>query len=399
MKILFVTENLPYPLDRGGYIRSAYIIRELCRQHEVTLLTMAEDVGSDQGKDFYKQICQKVIYLPKPKLSMAKKSFYLLDGLLKERPYPLNKNFSVSFFKRIEGELEDESYQVLHCDHLDTAQYLPLLSNPAKAVFDTHNLLFILVKRLCEQEKSLAKRVYLNNQIEKIKVYEKRLSADFDLNLVCSEKDKDILKKLSPSSNVEVIPNGVDLNYYQTGHKSFPGLTLIFVGRLDYLPNSQGVLYFYNNVWPLVKKEVPQARWQIIGGSPPAAVNELANDRSIKIVEQADDMRPYLAKSTISIVPLQIGGGTRLKILEAMATGLPVVSTSVGAEGIDAVDGQEIIIADEPQIMAQRIVDLLQNPAHCNEIAQKARNFVEKFDWQVIGKKLLLCYNSIIESG
>ncbi len=397
MKILFVTESLPYPLDRGGYIRSSHLIRELSRRHEVTLLTSQEATETNQGVEYYSRFCRQVICLSKPKPSALKRSFYLLGGLLGETPYPLNKNFSTSFLERIKQELQNGDYQTLHCDHLDTAQYLPLLPNPPHSVFDSHNLLSVLVERLQQQEKSPMKRAYLRLQLGKIRTYEARLSARFDLCLVCSEQEKEHLQELSPQAKVTVIPNGVDLNYYQLEPAPPQDPSLLFIGRLDYLPNSQGVLDFYRRVWPLVRKELPLVRWQIVGANPPSSFQELANDDAIQLVTQADDIRPYLTNSTLAIVPLRVGGGTRIKILEAMAARLPVVSTSVGAEGIGAADGREIVIADEPEDMAEQIITLCQQPERRRQMAQLARQFVTQYDWHLIGKRLLLCYNDFFQ--
>ncbi len=395
MNILFVTENLPYPLDRGGYIRSSYLLRELCRYHEVTLLASREPASDRAGVEYYKNFCREVICLPKPAVSPLKKCFYLLGGLSGEKPYPINKNFNPQFLRTINEELKSGGYQALHCDHLDAAQYLACLDNPPKSVFDTHNLLSLLIERLARQETSLAKRTYINSQARKFKAYEARICELFDQCLVCSEQDKEQLLYLAPKAKAEIIPNGVDMGYYRVGPDPPEVPTLLFVGSLAYLPNSRGVLDFYHNVWPLVRGRIPQARWRIVGQNPPPAIQELAKDGAVSVITDANDMRPFLAGSTLAVVPLRIGGGTRLKILEAMAAGVPVVSTSVGAEGIDAVDGKEIIIADEPQVMARQIVKFCGDSGLRERLARDARKFVSRYDWEAVGKKLLLCYNYI----
>ncbi|MBI5788556.1 MAG: glycosyltransferase [Candidatus Schekmanbacteria bacterium] len=397
MNILFVSENFPYPLDRGGHIRSASILKELSRQFSVTLLTgSGQAAGNHPGLNFFRQFCKKVICLPKPQMPAWKRGYYLLEGLVGGKPYPLNKNFSVPFLQKIREELQSGDYQVLHCDHLDTAQYLYDLPKPIPCVFDTHNIIFLLMERMGQQEKSAIKRLYLHRNAQQLGKYEAEIWPLFDLCLVCSEQEAQQIGRFAPKAKTAVIPNGVDIDFYQTIAGTSPANpTLLFVGRLDYFPNTQGVLFFYQSVWPLLLGQIPQIRWQIVGGVIPPALQELKKDARIKISEKATDMRPYLAASTISIVPLHIGGGTRLKILEAMAVGLPVVSTAIGAEGIDAVNGQEIIIADQPQELAQQIIELCKNADKRQKIALAASSFVTRYDWQVIGKKLISCYNDL----
>jgi len=223
----------------------------------------------------------------------------------------------------------------------------------------------------------------------RVKRYESIITKYFDISTTVSEVDASVFKSLSPTINISVVPNGVDTNYFHPlpqMEELFP--SLIFWGNMDFLPNVDAVLYFYHSIFPLIKKKITNIRFFIVGSSPVEDIRVLSRDETVTVTGYVDDLRPWIAKGTVSICPMRLGAGIKNKILEAMAMQRPVVSTHLGAEAIDVYSGGNIILADNPKEFAAKIIELLGNKPMRLKIAYEGKKLVEEhYTWRTTAKK------------
>ena len=229
--------------------------------------------------------------------------------------------------------------------------------------------------------------------------YERVLSPRFDVVTCTSDIDAAVFQQHCVEGAVEVIPNGVDVTHYSPDFESEAPAHLIYIGSMDWFPNEDAVSFFAEEVLPLIQKSVPNVKFSIVGGNPSARVQRLAEKEGVVVTGRVPEIKPYFAEATVFVVPLRIGSGTRLKILEALAMGKAVVSTTVGAEGLALQDGEEIFIADEPETFAEAVTRLLTDSSLRQKIGENGRTRVEQdYDWRNIAKKLLTVYESVISN-
>jgi len=390
MKILFISPELPWPLDTGGKIRSFNILKELAKEHQIILLCFGNIENYGPLKDY----CQRIYTVPF-NLGLVKKIFNLLRSFISEKPMKVLNFYSSSFKKELLKILKKEKPDVLYFEHIYMAQYLNEISQKNKyfKIFDTHNIYFRFFKSL-SKSKNWLKAFANKSQITKMKDYEAKIAASFDLVCVCSEGDKKSLLESAPAAKIEIVPNGVDLSLYKDLKITEKENNLLFIGSFDHFPNEEGVVWFIQKIFPKIKEMVPDITLTLVGRKPPSSVLKFEKDPTVKVLGYIEDIRSYLQKSKALIVPLLSGGGTRLKILEAMAAKIPVVSTKIGAEGLEVLDGQNILIADSEEEFAQKVIQLLLDERLSQNIIKNAFYLVKKeYDWSVCAQKLrkILC--------
>jgi len=392
-KIIFVLGELPYPLDKGAKIRTFYLLSSLCERHEVYLFGLKEGQEDKWKIEELKKICKDVIVFERAMKKNGWK-FYrdLFLNLFSGRPYIVSRGYSRFMAEEVKRSLKKDKFDVIICDSLQQAPNL-LGVNGIPKILNTHNVELVIRKRHCEVERNIFKKAYMYLQLSKLEKYELSALQAFDHILAVSENDKETMAgyRSNPKPRITVIPNGVDCDYCRpVTERSVPD-SLIFTGSMDWIPNEDAMLYFLKEIFHLVKQKVPDISLTIVGRNPSSRLQkECARIPSVKLTGYVDDVRPFIAKSSLYIVPLRIGGGTRLKILEAMAMRKPVISTSIGSEGLDVEDKQNIVTADEPQKFAEGIVTLLRNGEEADRIAANGRKLVEeRYDWNVVTQKLL----------
>jgi glycosyltransferase involved in cell wall biosynthesis len=255
-----------------------------------------------------------------------------------------------------------------------------------------------MIRRRAINEPNLFKKLYLLVESYKLRKYEERNCNKFNMNITVSEDDKLMLKKTSPLSRIEVVENGVDVDLFKKKINHNNTNRLIFAGRMDQYSNVDAIMQFCRNVWPLVKEKFPEMRFSVIGNNPPQKLLDMArDDERIEVLGYVDDVRPYFAGATISICPIRDGGGTRLKILDAMAMGMPIISTTIGCEGIDVSPGKNVLIADTPEEIVNSIGKLINDDMLREKLSNYARITVEnKYSWNIIGQKLNKYYNDSV---
>ena len=319
---------------------------------------------------------------------------------------------SAEFQAKLAATLQRVPFDVVQIEGIEMAQHWMdwRISNTQYpiSIFDDHNAEYVLQQRAFETDIRHPRRwvaaLYSLIQWKKLSRYEAKICQLADQVVAVSEADKAALHQLVPSLNVTVVPNAVDVEYYTSAgiHSSpLPPRSLVFTGKMDFRPNVDAVLWFCHEVLPLVLEQMPDVRFYIVGQKPHRRILRLADDPAVTVTGYVDDVRSYIAGACVYVVPLRIGGGTRLKVLEAMAMSKPIVSTSLGSEGFERLEsGRELILADTPQEFAQQVIKLLDDAPRRERLGQAARRFVEeRYDWRLIIPRLERMYEKLKVGG
>jgi len=336
----------------------------------------------------------KCLIAPSKKMSALTKAIKIIKSLIQKNPYIyVFSSYNKEMAAIIKKEVGAEKYDIVHFDHLDATIYIHECREN-KLYLDEHNYETQLLRSLRESQKSLFIRFYLNNQIKKIESFEAAILKKVDAIGVVSNHDGEMMSKYVPPVKINLIPNGVDTAFFRIEKNPEP-LHIISIGSLDWQPNVEGLIWFLKEVWPLVVPELPEAQLTIVGRNPDRKLYRFADD-SVSIAASVPDIREYAKRASLFIVPLFAGGGTRLKVLEAMAMGIPIVSTSIGAQGINYTDGVNVCIADDAKMFYEKVIYMLKEKEIAEAIASSARELVTStYSWDSIGKKLEYVYEKI----
>ncbi len=395
-KVLVLSARLPYPLDSGGRIRAYHVLRTLAGHFQATLLALSGNETASGYSDEIEKLGVRVVTIGNPRIDRPAGVADAVRNLTSPLPLTVAKYTCSLMEKAVEGFMAD-GFDVIHCEQLHMAVYAAGRFPGVPKVLDAHNVESQIAERYARQEGNIMKKAFLSNNYRKMLRFEKRAASSFDLILAVSSNDRENLASYGGGERVKLLENGVDLEYFHPQHQS-GGKHLVFVGSMDWLPNVDGMLYFLGDIYPLIQAVLPDVKLSIVGKNPPETlVRASAALPSVRITGTVDDVRPYVADAAVFIVPLRFGGGTRLKILEAFAMGRPVVSTSLGCEGIEGQNGKHLIIADTPQQFSDAVIRLLSNEGLRNELSSNARRLAEEiYSWDVIGSKLLGYYDSLL---
>ncbi len=403
MKILFLQKRILFPTDTGGKIRTLNILRHLAEWHEVTYLcnVQAED---EPYLEQMRALGLRLEAIPWNETPRGSLRFYwdLAKNLMSPYPYNVNKDYDPQLRARAEQLLAEDDYDLLICDFVQMARNAVGLNVKASVLFQ-HNVEAEIFRRHAERDRGWLRRQYMAHQWRKMRRFEAEAGHCFNRVIAVSDRDKQHFEQQYGWPDVHAIDTAVDTDYFHpTGEPEDDDL-VVFVGSMDWLPNEDGVQYFVNDIWPLVRKQQPNARFQIVGRNPTPAVRRLANMPGVEVLGTVPDVRPFLSKAAVVVVPLRIGGGTRIKIYEAMAMGKVAVSTPLGAEGLPICDGTEILLRDDPTELADAIVKIQQQPdfrrdvglAACCVVAERfsAEKVARQFDnslHQVFGLQISL---------
>jgi len=397
MRILWLKSDLLLPLDKGGKLRTWHLMRHLAQRHEITYLAFAEPGTPAADVDGMKEVAAHVETITRAEPAKGTARFYadaalhLADPL----PYAVGKYRSRAFRRRLNDLLARKAFDLIVCDFLVPAVNLPTRL-PCPAVIFTHNVESEIWRRHAEMKTGINKRLY-GAQYRRMLRFEGGTLARFDGVLAVSDVDRDSFARLYPGaikSPVHVVQTGVDTDYFRPISNQQSAISnrlgVVFTGSMDWLPNEDAMLYFCRDVLPIVRADEPATTVTIVGRAPTPAVKKLADDHaSVHVTGRVDDVRPYMQEAAVYVVPLRIGGGTRLKIFEAMAMGKAVVSTTVGAEGLPVVDGTHVVIADQPDAFAHAVVALMRDPVRRAALESAARTLVmERYDWSAVAGDL-----------
>jgi sugar transferase (PEP-CTERM/EpsH1 system associated) len=412
-RILFLTPQFPYPPHQGTTIRNYNLIAGLAERHQVHLLSFGDPAENSDTP--LHRLCTSVEVIPPPRRSMRHRLRGLLLSTLPDMALRLP---SAGFQAALDSTIDRVRPDVLEVEGIEMAQYLlqaaerreearlPLL------VFDDHNAEYVLQQRAFETDaRSFHPRRWIGAayslvQWRRLRRYERRACRAADRVVAVSEADALALRRLVPGLVPVAVPNGVDIGYYSEPvppldgrpgqkHTDRGGPGLVFTGKMDFRPNVDAVLWFVGDVLPLVRRQVPDAHFWVVGKSPHPRLAPLASDPAVTLTGWVADVRPYISAAAVYVVPLRIGGGTRLKVLEAMAMGKAIVSTALGCEGFDVVRGQELLLGDTPGEFAAAVVGLLRDPGQRERLGRAAYQFAcARYDWSVIVPQLEAIYTT-----
>jgi len=393
MRILLFTPQLPYPPHQGTTIRNYNIIRELARRHEVHLLSFVQQEDELAAAAPLREACQSVRVVKAPRRTTAQRVRALLTSSLPDMAMRLpSEEFQATLDSYI-GQVRPDVVQV---EGIEMAQYgLALIKRRTGPypvlVFDDHNAEYILQRRAFETDVRQPRRwigaMYSWVQWHRLARYEQLTCEQHDWTVVASEADAAAVHELLPNLDLTVIPNGVDSTFYRPGADfrreiTLPANSLVFTGKMDFRPNVDGVLWFVNEVLPLIRSQEPDVRFYIVGQKPHPRVVALGEKPGVVVTGYVDDVRPYIAQASVYVVPLRMGGGTRLKIMEAMAMAAAVVSTSLGCEGFPLIADKHLKVADGEAQFAAAVLALLRDRPQALRLGAQARHFVEQhYDW------------------
>jgi glycosyltransferase involved in cell wall biosynthesis len=306
------------------------------------------------------------------------------------------KNWSPALLCRAEELLALGGFDAIHFNHLDTACFVHGRQWPQKKVFDSHNCLSALARQVSHEQSGAFRRAIYEREASRLSKLERQVCSRMDITLACSNEDAQAFRNLGADGRFVIAPNGVDTTFFSPSKSPEEPGNVVFTGAMNYYPNEQGALHFCKNILPLLDGCSPAVRVYLVGKSPGSAVRSLHDGVSTIVTGRVDDVRPYVDRSQVVVVPLLHGSGTRLKILEAFSMGKAVVSTSQGAEGIPAVDGEQILLADDPAEFAAKVRRLLESPELRTTIGRAAQGLVQKqFDWSRVNDLILRSYESV----
>ncbi|MDP1853764.1 MAG: glycosyltransferase [Candidatus Omnitrophota bacterium] len=381
MKILFLTSRLPYPMNRGDKLRSFNFLSRLSKKHSVTLLSFIESDKQLPYVEELKKYCDKVEVV---KLSCWQSYLNCLLNIFSIRPLQVSYYNSKKMRDKVKKIIASEKFDGIYIHLFRMAQFAEKIQGVSR-ILDLCDAVSLHMKRTIKFNRGILWPVYLLEYF-RIKRYERKIIKKFNEVILISENDKkEILGGTSGPSNIHIVPNGVDYEYFKPSpidnHK-IPRVA--FLGYLSAFYNLDAVRYFYREIFPLIKERVPQIKFSIIGANCPAELKKIAReDNAVELFCDVKDTRPFLNQSLLFVCPLRIGSGAQNKILEAMSMGLPVVTTSIGYSGIGALKDREIVVVDEPRAFAERIIDLINDGQLRNEISLNARRFIENnYRWE-----------------
>lgn len=404
MRILWLGHNLAYPPKGGPLQRNYNLLREAAKHHEVHALLFDQpasrptDVTPQDCVEELLKFCATVEWVPLSKDVLGIGRYWrAIGGLVTGEPYEFRWLRSKDMARRLQRLMSQFRFDVVHADTLGLAPYVPLVAH-AGTVLNHHDIESALVQRRALSERSLVWRKFWSYEAAHLLAAERRWCPSFHVNMVVSDDEGRLVKPSCGESKICVVPNGVDIEYF-TPRSDPGGNRLLFCGRLDQLANKGAITYFFNSIWPELSGRVKSLEIDVVGKNPPAWLLELSRrDSRVHVPGFVDDVRPYFQKATVFVCPITDGGGTRLKILDALAMGMPVVTTTFAASGLALQDGQHLLMADTSEHFIENTLRLLSDKVLRQSLTHGATDVVtRKYSWETIGHSLLDAYEEAVK--
>ncbi|HSM57665.1 MAG TPA: glycosyltransferase family 4 protein [Candidatus Sulfomarinibacteraceae bacterium] len=399
MRILYLSQVVPYPADAGAKIRIYHVLQYLAAAgHEVTLVAFRRENDSEEAIAHLRQYCREV-HTVLMQRSARQDAQHLATSILRGMPFLIARDQVEEMYRLVQTLTHTQHFDAVHADQLWMAQYAlatrrqPGAQQPGKLVLDQHNAMFLIPQRLSASLSNPLKRAILHREARQLAAYERTTCQQFDAVTWVSEEDRQAVfnsaangHRLSATARHTVIPICVDPDSKPPISRKANACRVTFLGGLHWPPNAEGVTWFWEDVWPTVRRTAPEAILTVIGKDPPPPLAHAADsDPTIHVTGYVDDPLPYLQETAAFIVPLSAGGGMRVKIIDAWSWALPIVSTRIGAEGVRYEDGHNLLIADQAHDFAAAIMRLLQQPQLAGALAGNGRATVtEHYDWRAV---------------
>lgn len=406
MTVQFLSQIVPYPPHGGVLQRGFNLVRELGRRARVHLLAfvhpdaLPSEGTLDESRRVLGSFCDSVEYFTLwPKQSRLHSTTALAAGLISSQPFSFVAHRSQAFAHAARKGRRATHFDVVHADTLALSQFVDLgPERPSATVLTHHNIESQLMSRRSLAESGTLARWFVGREAAKLRAYEHLVCPAFDINVCVSRQDLTELDQRVPGLRGALVPNGVDINYF-TPDSAPAEPILIYTGGMNMFANRDAVTWFLREAWPPIAAEMPTTQFFVVGQTPsPEILAFAAADPRIRVTGYVDDIRPLVRRAAVYVVPIRIGGGTRLKVLDAMASGKAIVSTAIGCEGIDVVDGEHLLIADDPIAFAAATLALLREPARRRSLGHAARaRAEERYSWPAIGDQLVAAYGLAIE--
>lgn len=384
MRVLVLAPQVPWPPRQGTAIRNFHLVRLLAERHDITLLAFG-DPGRGAGPLAAAGV-EVIAVAPPPARPMGRRFRDLLSDPVPDLARRLESD---AMWAELDA-LAVRGFDVVQIEGFEMAPFglsVPHVGRPPRRIYDAHNAEWLLQDRAWRADLrhpgAWPGAGYSLAQTRKIRRYEAQLLGAVDATIAVSEADAAALQPLAPEATIRVVPNGVDTEYYTAANAVAEEDDLcVFTGKMDFRPNVDAMTWFVREVWPRLRAARPSARLAIVGRDPTPAIQSLAG-AGVEVTGQVEDVRPWLARAAVAVVPLRIGGGTRLKVLEAMAMGKAIVGTRLGVEGLALTDGVDVSLADTPADLAQAILALQADPAERRRLGAAARRLAEKaYRWE-----------------
>ena len=391
MRILLTLPRPLFPTDTGGKIRTLKIFERLVTRHEIHAVSLADPAREAAAIVEMRNLFASYTPVEWKETRKFSPAFYLefAYSRFSRFPYFLEKYRRPALLKAVQSLLGRLKFDLVLCDFLQAA--LPLLDSPARPrVIFEHNVEYVIRKRHWEQETNPLRKWILRAEWEKARAAEAEICRSFDHVIAVSEEDRKTIMREFGVGHVSAIPTGVDVEYFRPRNSAVRAGNLVFVGSMDWHPNEEGILWFVESIFPSVRRAAPHASLTIVGRNPsPRLQGIAARDTSIEITGTVPDVRPYLERAEAVVVPLRIGGGTRIKIFEAMAMQRAVISTRLGAEGLPVDSGHDILLADEPEDFARSALSVLSSSTLRDRLAASARKKVaQHYSWDHVAAQM-----------
>ena len=407
LKILYVSPMPASPARFGAQARIQGLMTQLTQRHDLTAVMLVDnECAVEECRRAMQAYCCDVVLVPRPYEGEGlRKRLLQLQSLASTRSWERRSSAVPGLQPALDRVLRAKRFDLVNLEFSSLGEcrlrQAPPNERLPRLVVDSHNIDYELARQYARAGRSLTHRLYAGVNWRKLRWEELGTYRDADGIYLCSAEDERRLLDVIPRARTAVIPNAADVDYYQPRPTDPPpdGRTVVFFGLLSYAPNVDAVIYFVQNIWPRVAEAHPEARLKIIGGKPPRSLQLLAGPR-VELTGFVPDLRPHVAAATAVVVPLRLGGGTRLKIVEAMAMGKAIVSTTLGAEGIKAMPWRDLVIEDQPQAFADAVNRLLGDPELAARIGQSARSLaVERYSWSAAAQALEGFYRGILEAA
>jgi sugar transferase (PEP-CTERM/EpsH1 system associated) len=388
LRILWIKLGGLWPPDSGGRLRSFHILSELARRHEVTVLTTHQPEDDPDTLAAHLPAGTKVIPVPYviPKAGSVRFFLLLLRSWFSSLPVDLMKCRIPELSQKARQLIDNHEVDLCVADFLNTMPNLHWHNNTVPVVFFAHNVEHMIWKRLCQVKRGIV-RLLLEFEWRKMRRYEIKACARASITLAVSDADRELFATLAPGAALATVPTGVDTVYFTPHSGEESAYQMVFTGSMDWYPNEDAILYFLEHVLPRIRRELPAAVLTVVGRNPSLRLRTRAAEAGVRVTGLVVDVRPYIAEAAIYIVPLRVGGGTRLKIFEALSMGKAVVSTSIGAEGLPVVPGEHIVLADDPDDFARQTINLLRDPVRLHSLGTAGRRLVEeRYSWPQVAR-------------
>ena len=394
MKILMLTPYLPFPLFSGGQTRSYNLIKSLSDKHEITLFSLIKDDVEKKHIPELEKYCKKVSVFKRSKTPWTLRNIFLTAF----GPYPflVMRNYSPAERRAVKKELSGGGYDLIHAETFYTMPHIPSTSVPILLVEQT--IEYLVYKHYAgEQAPFLIQPILWVDVALKLKFWETHFWKKAQRVVAMSKSDSRLMKELVPNLKIDIVPNGIDVGHFSAKKRQEEKYSkILYVGNFAWLQNAEAVEVLVNEVWPQIKKEVPDCKLWIVGKNITGKVKNYASE-DIEITEGLPDIRDAYLTSNLLVVPIKGPGGTRLKILEAMASGLPVVTTPVGAEGLGITNGKQALISDDFGELAKLAVRLIKNKKLAKQLGLSAKEFAEKnYSWSKSAAALDKIYKDLV---